>query len=66
MVKFLRKLRHALCLLRGGHMHYWPVPHGDAMIANCSRCGHVSVLDLSDLPKPVRYTGISRKRRVSS
>lgn len=63
-MRVLRKLRHALCVLRGGHTHYWPMAHSSAFIACCSRCGHIAVIDNSDRPV-LRYVGIAKARRVS-
>lgn len=61
----VRKLRRGLCLLRGGHRDRWPIGSATAFILVCERCGRTLVIDHSDLRKPVRYTGIPRKRRVS-
>ena len=61
MRRFLRKLRHVFCLVRGGHALYHPVAHTDTLIAYCQRCGFVSVLSLSDLPRPIPFAEKARR-----
>lgn len=62
---WLRRLRHVVCRLTGGHQHMWPIAHADALLCSCSRCGLVSVIDLSQMAKPVPYHGVAKSRRVS-